>query len=172
MIESTEALDAGTVDAEAVFADIVSRLSGLQWNPQMTGPQAFGAMKQVLLLRNLVDHHATTLTGEMDRLGVADHKTTRLRELLISMGFAPAVASRYVRFAGTTDVDLLLAHAADGSHLLRTRRCHRARVGAHRHSLPRTYGHRPTLRIPAETAVALLRRIHPRRDQSLRAAVG
>ena len=115
MIESTEALDAGTVDAEAVFADIVSRLSGLQWNPQMTGPQAFGAMKQVLLLRNLVDHHATTLTGEMDRLGVADHKTTRLRELLISMGFAPAVASRYVRFAGTTDVDLLLAHAADGS---------------------------------------------------------
>ncbi|OPX12696.1 HNH endonuclease, partial [Gordonia sp. i37] len=77
MIDTTEALDAGTVDAEAVFAAIVTRLGDLQWNPEMTGPQAFGAMKQVLLLRNLVDHHATTLTGEMDRLGVADHKTTR-----------------------------------------------------------------------------------------------
>ncbi len=110
MIESAEALD-----AEAIFADIVTQLSDLQWNPDMTGPQAFGAMKQVLLLRNLVDHHATTLTGEMDRLGVADHKTTRLRELLISMGFAPAVAGRYVRISATTDVDLLLAHAADGS---------------------------------------------------------
>ncbi|MEN2514055.1 HNH endonuclease, partial [Gordonia polyisoprenivorans] len=63
----------------------------------------------------LVDHHATTLTGEMDRLGVADHKTTRLRELLISMGCAPAVAGRYVRIAATGDIDLLLAHAADGS---------------------------------------------------------
>ena len=110
MIDTTEALD-----AVAVFAGIVTQLSDLQWNPEMTGPQAFGAMKQVLLLRNLVDHHATTLTGEMDRLGVADHKTTRLRELLISMGFAPAVAGRYVRISATTDVDLLLAHAADGS---------------------------------------------------------
>ncbi len=110
MIDTTEALD-----AEAVFAGIVTQLSDLQWNPEMTGPQAFGAMKQVLLLRNLIDHHATTLTREMDRLGVADHKTTRLRELLISMGCAPAVASRYVRISATTDVDLLLAHAADGS---------------------------------------------------------
>ena len=81
MIDTTEA-----PDAEAVFAGIVSQLSDLQWNSEMTGPQAFGAMKQVLLLRNLVDHHATSLTGEVDRLGVADHKTTRLRELLISMG--------------------------------------------------------------------------------------
>ena len=64
MIDTTEALD-----AEAVFAGIVTQLSDLQWNPGMTGPQAFGAMKQVLLLRNLIDHHATTLTGEMDRLG-------------------------------------------------------------------------------------------------------
>ncbi len=139
MIESAEALD-----AEAIFADIVSQLSDLQWNPDMTGPQAFGAMKQVLLLRNLVDHHATTLTGEMDRLGVADHKTTRLRELLISMGFAPAVAGRYVRISATTDVDLLLAHARM-VHLVRTRRCHRPRIGAHRHPLPRTPRHRATV---------------------------
>ncbi len=115
MIDTTTTLDIKDVDAESFFAAIVTQLSDLQWNPDMTGPQAFGAMKQVLLLRNLVDHHATTLTGEMDRLGVADHKTTRLRELLISMGFAPAVAGRYVRMAGTTDIDLLLAHAADGS---------------------------------------------------------
>ncbi|MBE7191684.1 MAG: HNH endonuclease, partial [Gordonia polyisoprenivorans] len=50
MIDTTEALD-----AEAVFAGIVTQLSDLQWNPEMTGPQAFGAMKQVLLLRNLID---------------------------------------------------------------------------------------------------------------------
>ncbi len=139
MIDTTKALD-----AEAVFAGIVSQLSDLQWNPDMTGSQAFGAMKQVLLLRNLIDHHATTLTGEMDRLGVADHKTTRLRELLISMGCAPAVASRYVRVAATTDVDLLLAHARM-VHLVRTHRCHRPRIGAHRHPMPRTRRHRATV---------------------------
>ncbi|WHU46023.1 DUF222 domain-containing protein [Gordonia sp. L191] len=115
MIDTTTILDVKDVDAEAVFATIVTQLSDLQWNPDMTGPQAFGAMKQVLLLRNLVDHHATTLTGELDRLGVADHKTTRLRELLISMGFAPSVAGRYVRISATSDIDLLLAHAADGA---------------------------------------------------------
>ncbi|GAB24159.1 hypothetical protein GOPIP_063_00730 [Gordonia polyisoprenivorans NBRC 16320 = JCM 10675] len=115
MIDTTTTLDVKDIDAEAVFAAIVTQLSDLQWNPEMTGPQAFGAMKQVLLLRNLIDHHATTLTGEMDRLGVGDHETTRLRELLISMGFAPAIAGRYVRISATTDVDLLLAHAADGS---------------------------------------------------------
>ncbi len=72
MIESTTVLDTESVDAEAVFAATVTQLSDLQCNPDMTGPQAFGAMKQVLLLRNLVDHHATTLAGELDRLGVAD----------------------------------------------------------------------------------------------------
>ncbi len=97
MIDTTEALD-----AEAVFAGIVSQLSDLQWNPEMTGPQAFGAMKQVLLLRNLVDHHATSLTGEMDRLGVADHKTTRLRELLISMGSSEHTDAI---FRGLTHID-------------------------------------------------------------------
>ena len=36
MIDTTEALD-----AEAVFAAIVSQLSDLQWNPEMTGAPGF-----------------------------------------------------------------------------------------------------------------------------------
>ncbi len=170
MIDTTTTLDVKDIDAEAVFAAIVTQLSDLQWNPEMTGPQAFGAMKQVLLLRNLIDHHATTLTGEMDRLGVGDHETTRLRELLISMGFAPAIAGRYVRISATTDVDLLLAHAADGPSRPNTP-THHPRIGAHRHPVPRTPRHRATVRVPAETAVALLCGFHQHRPETPAGAV-
>ncbi len=38
MIESPATLDVKDVDAEAVFATIVTQLSDLQWNPDMTGP--------------------------------------------------------------------------------------------------------------------------------------
>lgn len=34
MIDTTTSLDIKDVDAEAVFADIVTQLSGLQWNPE------------------------------------------------------------------------------------------------------------------------------------------
>ncbi|MGC5249710.1 HNH endonuclease, partial [Gordonia sp. DT219] len=84
-------------------------------DPDLTGPQAFAAMKQILLAHNLLEHFASTVTAELDRLGVADHRATKLRELLILMGFAPATAARHVRIAAATDIDLVTAHAADGS---------------------------------------------------------
>ncbi|MGC5249686.1 HNH endonuclease, partial [Gordonia sp. DT219] len=98
-----------------MLAGIVDQLTELRTSPDMTGPQAHAALQQILLIRNLADHHAATFTGDLDRLGVADGHGRRLRELLTVMGCAPAVAARFVRIGTVTDVDPLRRHAADGS---------------------------------------------------------
>ncbi|WP_262365479.1 HNH endonuclease signature motif containing protein [Gordonia sp. OPL2] len=81
----------------------------------MTGPLAFDAMRALLTLRNLIDHHAAVLTAALDRLRVAKDHGRSTRELLIVMGVAPAVAQRLIRIAGSlTTLPTLAAHAADG----------------------------------------------------------
>ncbi|MDL9945609.1 DUF222 domain-containing protein [Gordonia sp. ABSL11-1] len=82
---------------------------------EMTGPQAFDAMRALLTLRNLIGHHAAVLTSALERLRVAKDHGRSTRELLIVMGFAPAVAQRLIRVAGSfTTLPTLAAHAADG----------------------------------------------------------
>ncbi|MGC5248161.1 DUF222 domain-containing protein [Gordonia sp. DT219] len=104
-----------STDTAAILAGIVDQLAELRTRPDMTGPQAHAALQQILLIRNLADHHAAAFTGELDRLGVADGHGRRLRELLVVMGCAPAVAARFVRIGTATDIDPLRRHAADGS---------------------------------------------------------
>ncbi|MGC4936285.1 hypothetical protein ACLQ3C_21720, partial [Gordonia sp. DT30] len=47
------------IDAEALFAGIVEQLSDIHLDPALTGPQAFAAMKQILLAHNLLEHFAS-----------------------------------------------------------------------------------------------------------------
>jgi hypothetical protein len=98
------------------ISDISDALHDLSvGDAEMTGPQAFDAMRALLTLRNLIDHHAAVLTAALERLRVAKDHGRGTRELLIVMGFAPAAAQRLIRVAGSlTTLPTLAAHAADG----------------------------------------------------------
>lgn len=58
---------------------------------------AVDALREVLTLVNVAHHHAAVLVGVLDRLGVTKKWGGSLRQLLMDMGCAPAVASRLVR---------------------------------------------------------------------------
>jgi hypothetical protein len=82
----------------------------------MARDEALETAPVVLVLRNLIDHLAATVTGVLDRLGVAAAQGRTLRELLISLGCAPAVAERLVRVGGALPaLPTLAAHAGDGA---------------------------------------------------------
>ncbi|MDL9946947.1 DUF222 domain-containing protein [Gordonia sp. ABSL11-1] len=97
------------------ISDISDAVHDLSVDDDMSGPQAFDAMRALLTLRNLIDHHAAVLTAALERLRVAKDHGRSARELLIVMGVAPAVAQRLIRVAGSlTTLPTLTAHAADG----------------------------------------------------------
>ncbi|MDL9938766.1 DUF222 domain-containing protein, partial [Gordonia sp. ABSL1-1] len=82
---------------------------------RLDGPTALDALRTVLRLRTVLDHHAVTLVSMLDRLHVADRQGRSLRELLIVAGCAPVVASRLIRVAASLDLaPRLAAHLADG----------------------------------------------------------
>ncbi|AZG48488.1 HNH endonuclease signature motif containing protein [Gordonia insulae] len=95
---------------------LTDTLRDLTIDDDLSGRDAFNAMRTILTLRNLIDHHAAHLVATLDRLGVATTHGRKTRELLIVMGYAPAVAARLIRIAGsTTTLPTLHAHAADGA---------------------------------------------------------
>ncbi|MUL63276.1 HNH endonuclease [Mycobacterium sp. CBMA 234] len=82
----------------------------------MVGNDALEAMRVLLVLRNVIDHLAATVTGALDRCGVAAAQGRTPRELLMALRCAPAVAERLVRVAGALPLlPTLGAHAADGA---------------------------------------------------------
>ncbi|WP_262365733.1 HNH endonuclease signature motif containing protein [Gordonia sp. OPL2] len=100
----------------SIIDDISTAVRDLRLDDEeLTGPGAFDAMRALLRLRNLIDHHAAVLTAALERLRVATDHGRTTRELLIVMGCAPAVAQRFIRIAGSlTALPTLAAHAADG----------------------------------------------------------
>ncbi|MGC5255414.1 DUF222 domain-containing protein [Gordonia sp. DT218] len=95
---------------------IADSLRDVAFADDMSGPATFEAMRTILTLRNLIDHHASILTGHLERLGVPENHGRKLRELLIVMGFAPIVATRLIRIAASmTSLPTAHAHAADGA---------------------------------------------------------
>ncbi|MUL76309.1 HNH endonuclease signature motif containing protein [Mycolicibacterium sp. CBMA 226] len=83
---------------------------------EMAGDEAVEAVKCALKLRHVIDHLAATLTGVLDRCGVAAAQGRTLRELLMSLGCAPSVAERMVRVGGALPLlPTLTAHARDGA---------------------------------------------------------
>lgn len=81
----------------------------------LTDRHATEVMTQLRLIRNLVDHLCVVFTGHLEQLHVATHQGRKLRELLICMGYPPAVAQRYLRLAAATDIPRVTASTALGS---------------------------------------------------------
>ncbi|MCX8559369.1 DUF222 domain-containing protein [Mycolicibacterium mucogenicum] len=83
---------------------------------EMAGDDPLEVARCLLRMRNVVDHLAATLAGVLDRCGVAAGQGRTLRELLMSLGCAPAVAERLVRVGGALPLlPTLAAHACDGA---------------------------------------------------------
>ncbi|MDY6809911.1 MAG: DUF222 domain-containing protein [Actinomycetota bacterium] len=111
----TAELSVSALSASAELSAVGSILRELHCD-DLSGRATFDAMSQLLTLRNLVDHQAARLAAQLDRLGVAREHGRSTRELLIVMGFAPSVAQRLLRIAGSLDtLPTLDAHAADGA---------------------------------------------------------
>ncbi|KIU13913.1 HNH endonuclease [Mycolicibacterium llatzerense] len=103
------------MDATPSFAALLDRARELLIPHDITGIDAHDALRVLLALRGVVDHLAATMTGALDRLGVAAGQGRTTRELLISLGCAPGVAERLVRVAAALPaLPTLAAHAGDG----------------------------------------------------------
>ncbi|MBN9633728.1 MAG: DUF222 domain-containing protein [Actinobacteria bacterium] len=95
---------------------LLDRLRDLVVRDDMAGDDALESMRVLLMLRGVVDHLAATMSGVLDRLGVAAGQGRTLRELLMSLGCAPSLAERLVRVGGALPtLPTLAAHAADGT---------------------------------------------------------
>ncbi len=104
------------MDASSGFAALLDRARELLIPHDITGIDAHDALRVLLALRGVVDHLAATMTGALDRLGVAAGQGRTTRELLISLGCAPSVAERLVRVAAALPaLPTLAAHAGDGA---------------------------------------------------------
>ena len=78
--------------------------------------EALDALRLLLTLRGVVDHLAATTVGVVDRLGLAKARAQKLPELLMSLGCAPGVATRWIRISKALPVlPTLAAHCADGA---------------------------------------------------------
>ncbi|MHA7663746.1 HNH endonuclease [Mycolicibacterium sp. HS_4_1] len=98
------------------LATSLDTLRGVRVPDDLAGDDALAAMRGLLALRNLVDHLAATVVGVLDRCAVAASQGRTVRELLIALGAAPAVASRVVRVGvALPSLPTLAAHAADGA---------------------------------------------------------
>lgn len=103
------------MDTTGGLETIIDRIRDLCFD-DLPGRAAFEAMRHLLALRNLVDHHAASVVGLLERLGVATAQGRSTRELLIVMGCAPALAARLLRVASALEqLPTLAAHSADGS---------------------------------------------------------
>ncbi|BBX86988.1 HNH endonuclease [Mycolicibacterium aubagnense] len=89
---------------------------GVHLPDDITRDDALESMRTLQTLRNLVDHLAAVVAGVLGRCGVAASQGRTLRELLMSLGCAPAVAERWVRIGGALpSLPTLAAHAGDGA---------------------------------------------------------
>ncbi|GAA3707227.1 hypothetical protein GCM10022238_22980 [Gordonia hankookensis] len=80
-----------------------------------SGRQVFDGTKTLMELRNVVDHLLAVHAAALDRLGVAKQSGGTTRNLLIEMGAAPGVASRWLRIgAALASLQRLPAYAGDG----------------------------------------------------------
>ena len=95
---------------------LLDHLRGVAIPENMSGEDAVNVTRLLLLIRGVVDHLAATVTGVLDRLGVAASQGRSPRELLMSLGCAPSVAERLIRVgAALPSLPTLAAHAGDGA---------------------------------------------------------
>ncbi|MFT4127048.1 MAG: DUF222 domain-containing protein [Gordonia sp. (in: high G+C Gram-positive bacteria)] len=101
-------------DIAARFEELLDTLTDLAVPDEITGPDAHAVLTVLARLRNVVDDQCAQWVRQCDRLGVAQAHGRTTRELVMVMGFAPAVAARMIRRTGFTD-DRLDRHCADGA---------------------------------------------------------
>ncbi|OBJ35865.1 HNH endonuclease [Mycolicibacterium mucogenicum] len=95
---------------------LVDHLRGVVIPDDMAGDAALATARQLITIRNIADHLVATMTGVLDRCGVAATQGRTPRELLMTLGCAPSVAERLVRVGGALPMlPTLAAHAADGA---------------------------------------------------------
>jgi hypothetical protein len=95
---------------------VLDEIRALQITEDLCAEEALGMLRVLLTVRNTVDHLAAVVTGVLDTLGVPATQGRTLRELLITVGCAPAVAARLARTAvALPTLPTLAAHAADGA---------------------------------------------------------
>ncbi|WAC57820.1 HNH endonuclease [Gordonia sp. SL306] len=81
-----------------------------------SGRQVFDATKALMELRNIVDHRLAVHAAALDRLGVATQSGGTTRILLMEMGAAPGVATRWLRIgAALATLQRLPGYAGDGA---------------------------------------------------------
>ncbi|MGC4933293.1 DUF222 domain-containing protein [Gordonia sp. DT30] len=116
MIDATTPSASRSAELSAdLFAGLIAQLDDRTFRADIGSRDAFAAMQQLITLRNMIDHLAATLTGEFDRLKMTAPQGRSVRQLLITMGIAPAVAGRLVRVGTATDVDGVRIHTVDGA---------------------------------------------------------
>ena len=82
----------------------------------ITADDALDAMRSLVTLRNLADHLAASMTGVLEQRGVATAQGRSLHAVLMALGCAPGVATRWIRIGrAISELPTLAAHAADGA---------------------------------------------------------
>jgi len=95
---------------------LLDQLRGVVIPTDISGDDALEVARCVVGMRNVIDHLTAVTVGVLDRLGVAAGQGRTPRELLVSLGCAPAVAERMVRVGGALPMlPTLAAHAGDGA---------------------------------------------------------
>ncbi|MFT4125656.1 MAG: DUF222 domain-containing protein [Gordonia sp. (in: high G+C Gram-positive bacteria)] len=102
------------IEIATKFEEFLDTLGDLAVPDEITGPDAHAVLTVLARLRNVVDDQCAQWVRHLDRLGVAKAHGRTTRELLMVMGFAPAVAARMIRRTGFTD-DRFDRHCADGA---------------------------------------------------------
>ncbi|AZG46842.1 HNH endonuclease [Gordonia insulae] len=97
------------------LSTIIARTREVTVADTASGRQVFDATTALMELRNIVDHQLAVHAAALDRLGVARRSGGTTRNLLMQMGAAPAVASRWLRIgAAMSMLQRLPGYAGDG----------------------------------------------------------
>jgi len=95
---------------------VLDRARELRIPDTLVGDQGVDTLRALLTFSNLIDHLTACAVGALDRGRVARTQGRSLRELLITLGCAPAVAVRLTRISvALPTLPTLAAHAADGA---------------------------------------------------------
>ena len=100
----------------ATITDLLDEARTVRIADDLSGDEALEVLRSLVTLRNLADHLAATMTGVLEQCGVAKSQGRTLHALLMSVGCAPGVATRWIRTGRALGgLPTLVAHCADGA---------------------------------------------------------
>ncbi|WP_247611618.1 HNH endonuclease [Gordonia paraffinivorans] len=117
LLDSPVLLDSsGLFDSSAVLDEILLRLVEISPpDDDPTGASTLSRLGVLCLIHNTVGHQLATHAARLESFGVARRAGSTTRQLLIGVGFPPAVAARIVRIASSLGrISRVGAHSRDG----------------------------------------------------------